>query len=101
MGMSITFDAAAQHQADAPMSEAANAHRFKVVGVPQKTKKPPDFSSGFLLRLSRLDLLDRLEHLENRLVGADEKTLIVFTEATTLKRVAAGAFTFCHALLQR
>jgi hypothetical protein len=70
-----------------------------------KKQKPPDFSGGFvrsLVDLTSLDLLDRLEHLENRLVGADEKTLVVFAQATAFKRVATGAFTFCHVVvLQR
>jgi hypothetical protein len=63
-----------------------------------KTKKPRT-NAAFLRDESsdRLDLLDSFKHLENRLVGADKKALVVFAEATALKRVATGAFTFsCH-----
>jgi hypothetical protein len=63
-----------------------------------KTKKPQTIAA-FLRNESnnRLDLFDGFKHLENRLVRADKKALVVFAEATALKRVATGAFTFsCH-----
>ena len=43
---------------------------------------------------SDLDLLDRFEHLECGLVGADKKTLEVFTQTLPLQRVAASALFF-------
>ena len=58
--------------------------------------------SGFVNSCStnstkNLDFLDRLKHLERRLVGADEKTFVVFAQAFTLQRIAASAFLFsCH-----
>jgi hypothetical protein len=70
--------------------------------IKPKTKKPPDCSSGFSIAPKQsLDFFDGFEHLENRLAGADEKTFVVFAEATALKRVAAIAFAFSsHDLLR-
>jgi hypothetical protein len=70
---------------------------YAVKGAAQ-TKTPQQMPRRFCgLAWARSDLLDRFQHLENRLVRADEKTLVVLAEATALKRVATIAFAFsCH-----
>jgi len=45
-------------------------------------------------------LLDLLEHLEDALGRAIEQALESLAQATTLERVATGAFTFCHVYLR-
>ena len=41
--------------------------------------------------LNDLDLLDRFEHLECGLVGADKKTLEIFTQTLALQCIATRA----------
>jgi len=77
MELSITFDAAAQHT------------RLKM-----QKKKPLNFSGFFFCVLTESDLLDLLQHLEYGFGRTHEKTLVILAQTTTLKRVAAGAFTF-------
>ena len=43
---------------------------------------------------SESDLLDLFQHLEQGLARPHKKTLVFFTEATALKRVATGTFLF-------
>ena len=43
---------------------------------------------------SESDLFDLFQHLEQGFARSHKKTLVFFTEATTLKRVATGPFLF-------
>ena len=59
-----------------------------------REKKPPVDSGGFLNAGNESGLLDCFEHFECGLVGADEKTLEVFTQTFALQRIATSALLF-------
>jgi hypothetical protein len=61
-------------------------------------KKP--LSERLFLPTRRLVLFNRFEHLEGAFGRTNKKTLVVFAQATTLQRVAAGTLAFaCHGVL--
>jgi hypothetical protein len=82
--VSITFDAAAQHERAFDLHGPANYRRKKTAGTPAVSSEAQN----------ELDLLDRFKHLECGLVCADKKTLEVFTQTLALQCVATCALFF-------
>ena len=62
--------------------------------APAGEKKPPDNADGFFETRNNLNLFDRFEHLECGLIGADKKTLEVFTQTFALQRITTSALFF-------
>ena len=63
---------------------------YTEIGMAKKNRRTNPAVFNFEMR-NDLDLLDRFEHLECGLVGADKKTLEVFTQTLALQCVATRA----------
>jgi hypothetical protein len=80
--VSITFDAATQHQQTGPATFCTG-------------KKNAGAIRRFFLKAGNLlNLLDGFKHLESGLVRADKEPLEVFAQTLALQRVATGALFF-------